>query len=129
MPNCGGIFDIDAKRAKLTALESRMTAPDFWNDQDRAQKLLKQRSRLQAAIDKAEQFQRDVEDAAVLLEFAAQDESSLSELQTVTQRLEHEVEEAETEENRRRLTCEYRTARTRPAGPPEYLSLRAWQDD
>jgi len=52
---------------------------------------------LQAAIDKADQFQRDVEDAAVLLEFAADDPASLKELQTVIERLEREVEEAETE--------------------------------
>jgi len=52
---------------------------------------------LQGAIDKATQFQRDVEDAAVLLEFAAQDPASLSELQTVLARLERDVEVAETE--------------------------------
>ena len=59
--------------------------------------MLRQRSRLQAAIDKAEQFRRDVEDAAVLIEFASEDEASLKELQTVIERLEREVEEAETE--------------------------------
>ncbi len=52
---------------------------------------------MQAAIDKADQFQRDVEDAVVLLEFAAEDQASLKELQTVIERLEREVEEAETE--------------------------------
>jgi peptide chain release factor 2 len=59
--------------------------------------VLRQRSRLQAAIDKADQFRRDVEDAAVLIEFASEDEASLKELQTVLDRLEREVEEAETE--------------------------------
>jgi peptide chain release factor 2 len=59
--------------------------------------VLRQRSRLQAAIDKAEQFGRDVDDAAVLVEFASEDEASLKELQTALDRLEREVEEAETE--------------------------------
>ena len=59
--------------------------------------MLRQRSRLQAAIDKAEQFGRDVDDAAVLIEFASEDEASLKELQTALDRLELEVEEAETE--------------------------------
>src|SRR5947208_1388552 len=54
-------------------------------------------SRWQAAIDKADQFQRDVEDAVVLLEFAADEPASLKELETVIERLEREVEEAETE--------------------------------
>ena len=52
---------------------------------------------MQSAIDKADQFQRNLEDAAVLLEFAAEDQASLKELQTVIERLEREVEEAETE--------------------------------
>src|SRR6185369_15670888 len=77
--------------------EAEIGKPDFWNDQDRAQKLLKQRSRLQSAIEKAEKFGRDVDDAGVLLEFATEDQSSLSELQTALQRLEHETEDAETE--------------------------------
>jgi len=59
--------------------------------------VLRQRSRLQAAIDKAEQFGRDVDDAAVLVEFASEDEASLKELQTALDRLGSEVEEAETE--------------------------------
>ena len=59
--------------------------------------MLRQRSRLQAAIDKAEKFQRDVDDAAVLVEFASEDDASLKELQTVLDRLELEVEEGETE--------------------------------
>jgi peptide chain release factor 2 len=59
--------------------------------------VLRQRSRLQAAIDKADQFRRDVEDAAVLIEFASEDEASLKELQTALARLELEVEEGETE--------------------------------
>jgi peptide chain release factor 2 len=59
--------------------------------------VLRQRSRLQTAIDKADQFRRDVEDAAVLIEFAGEDDASLKELQTVLDRLEREVEEAETE--------------------------------
>src|SRR5512144_918349 len=93
--SCGGFFDPQAKASELQKSEAEIGKPDFWNDQDRAQKVLKQRSRLQAAIDKANQFQRHLEDAAVLLEFAAEDQASLKELQTVIERLEGEVEEAE----------------------------------
>jgi peptide chain release factor 2 len=59
--------------------------------------VLRRRSRLEAAADKADRFERDVEDAAVLLEFALEDEGSLAELRDVIERLEGEVEEAETE--------------------------------
>lgn len=97
LPSCGGFFDPQAKASELQKSEAEIGKPDFWNDQDRAQKILKQRSRLQAAIDKAEKFHRDIEDAAVLIEFAAEDQSSLKELQTAIERLDREVEDAETE--------------------------------
>jgi len=96
-PSYGGFFDPDNKRAELAKIEEQCSKPDFWNDQELAQKVLRQRSRLDTAIQKADQFLRDVEDAAVLIEFADEDESSMKELRTVTERLEREVEEAETE--------------------------------
>ena len=95
--SCGGFFDPQRKASELQKSEAEIGKPDFWNDQDRAQKILKQRSRLQASIDKADQFQRTVDDAAVLLEFAAEDQASLKELESVIERLEREVEEAESE--------------------------------
>lgn len=94
--SCGGFFDPDAKRTELARIEKECSKPDFWSDQERAQKVLRQRSRLEAAAEKADQFRRDVDDAAVLLEFAAEDEASLKELQTVVDRLDREIEEAET---------------------------------
>ena len=59
--------------------------------------MVKQRSRVESAIAAAAAFQRDVDDAAVLFEFAAEDDSSLKELQGLLARLEKEVEETETE--------------------------------
>jgi peptide chain release factor 2 len=95
--SCGGFFDPDAKRAELSKIEEESAKPDFWNDQERAQKVLRRRSRVEAAAEKADRFRRDVEDAAVLIEFATEDEASLGELRTTLDRLEREVEEAETE--------------------------------
>ena len=59
--------------------------------------MLRLRSRLETAANKADRFERDIEDAAVLFEFAAEDESSLGELKTLIERLERDVEETETE--------------------------------
>ena len=95
--NSGGFFDGEGKRAELTRLEEEIGKPDFWNDQEQAQKTLKKRSRLENAIEKSATFERDVDDAAVLFEFANEDESSLKELQTLIERLQTEVEETETE--------------------------------
>ena len=96
-PSCGGFFDPDSKRLQLAKLEEEIATPDFWNDQERAQAALKARSRLEAAIQKAEQFRREVEDAGVLLEFAADDESSLAELKAALAKLEAGLDETQTE--------------------------------
>jgi hypothetical protein len=53
--------------------------------------VLRHRSRLEAAAQKADQFERDVEDAAVLIEFAVEDAASLAELRATVERLEREI--------------------------------------
>jgi peptide chain release factor 2 len=95
--SCGGFFDPDAKRAELARIEEETGKPDFWSDQQRAQKVLKRRSRLDHAIVKAERFQRELEDASVLIEFATQDQASLGELHDALQKLDRDVEETEAE--------------------------------
>jgi len=95
--NSGGFFDVPAKRAELDKIEVQASAPDFWSNQEAAQKLLQQRSRLQRTIERQEKFETEISDAAVLFEFAEEDESSLSELRELLERLEHEILQAETE--------------------------------
>jgi peptide chain release factor 2 len=97
LSSCGGFFDPDAKRAELARLEEETGKADFWSDQERAQKVLKRRRRIENAIERAERFRREVEDAAVLIEFATEDESSVAELQEALAKLESDVEETEAE--------------------------------
>jgi peptide chain release factor 2 len=40
---CGAIFDAPQHRARLEALEERIAAPEFWNNQEEAQNILRQR--------------------------------------------------------------------------------------
>ncbi len=58
---------------------------------------MQQRSRLQRTIERQEKFETEVSDAAVLFEFAEEDESSLNELRELLERLQHEILQAETE--------------------------------
>jgi peptide chain release factor 2 len=58
---------------------------------------LQKRSRLERVIQRQEKFETEISDAQVLFEFAEEDESSLNELRQLLTRLEHEVNEAETE--------------------------------
>jgi len=97
LSNSGGFFDVPTKQAELDKIEVQAAAPDFWSNQEAAQKLLQQRSRLQRTIERQEKFETEVSDAAVLFEFAEEDESSLNELRELLERLEHEILQAETE--------------------------------
>ena len=93
----GGFFDVAAGREELNRIEQKASSPDFWEDQEAAQKLLQQRSILEKKIQRQEQFDSEIADAGVLFEFAEQDEESLQELRTLVERLEHELSLAETE--------------------------------
>jgi peptide chain release factor 2 len=95
--NLGGFFDQPKKRAELEKLEAQISAPEFWNDSERAQKIVQQRSRIEKALSQQENFETAVSDAEVLFEFAETDASSLNELQSLIAKLEIETAEAETQ--------------------------------
>ena len=82
----------------MNNIEARASAPDFWNDQEAAQKLLQDRSRLEKKIDRQEHFQSQIADGEVLFEFAEEDETgSIKELRSLIELLEHDLSQAETE--------------------------------
>ena len=81
----------------MNAIETQASAADFWNDQEAAQKLLQKRSGLEKKIQQQEQFAAKVADASVLFEFAEEDPESLNELRSLVERLEHDLDQAETE--------------------------------
>jgi peptide chain release factor 2 len=81
----------------LNRIEAQASAPDFWNDQEAAQKLLQDRSRLEKKIERQEYFQTQIADAEVLFEFAEEDETSVQELFSLIRSLEDDLSQAETE--------------------------------
>lgn len=93
----GGFFDAPAKRSELEKSEKLISEPGFWDDQERAQKIVQQRSRIEKALEQQKNFETGVSDAEVLFEFAASDADSAKELQELIVRLEREVSEAEIE--------------------------------
>ncbi|MCY7377574.1 MAG: peptide chain release factor 2 [Pyrinomonadaceae bacterium] len=93
----GGFFDEPAKRLELEKLEAQISAPEFWNDSETAQKIVRQRSHLEKTLAQQENFETGVSDAEVLFEFAATDANSTGELNDLIAKLESEVAEAETQ--------------------------------
>ena len=48
MSYCGGDFDVDAKQKRVAELNQVTAQPDFWNDDDKAQRVLKEQSTLKS---------------------------------------------------------------------------------
>lgn len=92
---CGGFFDPEGKRPLLEKLEARVADPNFWNDQEQAQKVLKERRRLADAIELATFYDRETADLEVLFEFAESDPASLAELEQRLAALHAKVEASE----------------------------------
>jgi peptide chain release factor 2 len=93
----GGLFDIDRKREDVQEMEARIASPDFWDDGDTAQKVLKERTFLEKMVDGWDSLQRDKEDAKVLIELGSEveDEETLAEVKLLIDRLEERVSQAE----------------------------------
>jgi len=95
--NLGGFFDAPAKLAELERSEKLISAPGFWDDQATAQKVVQRRSLLEKALSRHAAFETGVSDAEVLFEFAAEDPDSAIELVKLIDKLESDVDLAQTE--------------------------------
>ncbi len=91
------IFDLDAKIARLQQVEQETLKPDFWNDNENAQKILKERTALKSAVDLWENLKSEVEEAKGYFELAReeQDEETLKEVHSRASRAEREIQAAE----------------------------------
>ncbi len=66
--SCGGIFDLESQRERLTALEAQMAEPSFWNDQERAQVVVQQVKTYKQWVEPFDRLVRGVSDARELVE-------------------------------------------------------------
>src|SRR5947209_17386496 len=99
--SCGGFFDLPKLQEKLTALEARMAAPDFWNNRDRAQADVDEVSRLRSLINPFRELELEIEDFDALHQLAAEEKNDAQraqaekEVATEHDRLIHKLEEFE----------------------------------
>jgi peptide chain release factor 2 len=93
--SCGGIFDVDAKRLRLTELEARMSEPGFWSDQQKAQGVVQEVKGLKSWIEPFEALNGRVDGALDLEEMLASDpdEAMDAELSSELETIDKAVEE------------------------------------
>ena len=94
---CGGIFDIPEKDKRLAQLDAEMGIPTFWEDNRRAQELIRERSELQRLVTRVSELAKQVEELGVLLELADEvgDGSLDAEIGAGVGRLRRELDEFE----------------------------------
>ncbi|TNE43653.1 MAG: peptide chain release factor 2 [Deltaproteobacteria bacterium] len=91
----GGVFDLPLKRQELHTLEAKAAAPDLWDDQDNAQKVLQQRATLEEFVQRFDTITQTVEDVEAFLELseAADDEEEIDE--SMLEEIDQELIKAE----------------------------------
>ncbi len=67
---------------------AKMSAPDFWNNQESAQSVVRELQQVNARLKPLLEVTRGGDDLSVLLEFTEEDESNESELRAATDRIE-----------------------------------------
>lgn len=93
----GSIFDLANKNTKIGELEKGTQDPNFWNDQEAAQKLLREIKILKMQAEPWNEVDKDcsdLEELAELLE-SEEDEETLKELETSANKLAKSLEKLE----------------------------------
>jgi peptide chain release factor 2 len=84
----GTIFDPDTLKRDIAALEERMRAPDFWEDQSHAQGVSTRYSRLRSRLEDYEHLASEMGDLEAVLDLAGEESTG----DEVPEELEEEVE-------------------------------------
>jgi peptide chain release factor 2 len=92
-PSSGGIFDWDSALVRLDELNSLAEDPKLWEDAARAQKIMRERTRLGAAVATQKAMEQALADALALAELAEAeaDEATLGEIRRDLERLREKV--------------------------------------
>jgi len=92
---CGVIFDAEQHRARLKVLEERIAAPDFWNNQEEAQNVLRQRKLADDQINADEKLGKIDGDIETYIELA-QAETNAEQREDLLKELSRELTAADT---------------------------------
>ncbi|HET9375227.1 MAG TPA: peptide chain release factor 2 [Chthoniobacterales bacterium] len=71
--SCGGIFDYPKLQARLTELENRMAAADFWSNKEQAQKVIDETGLIRAKVQPLAGLIRKTDDLEILRSLAEEE--------------------------------------------------------
>ncbi|HYW48325.1 MAG TPA: peptide chain release factor 2 [Bryobacteraceae bacterium] len=73
-------LDVSAQKQKLAKIEERISAPDFWNQPEKSQKVMQDRKRLEEAIANEDHIRALTDDLDTLFELAREGENVAGDL-------------------------------------------------
>jgi peptide chain release factor 2 len=93
LKNSGGIFDVPARQERVAELEAEIARPNFWNQGESAQELLRERTRLQKVVEDCLAVKLQLEDATLLIEMGEEgdDQATLEEVNAMLPAVEKKI--------------------------------------
>jgi peptide chain release factor 2 len=94
-PNCGTLFDYDAKKVRVAEIERRMAESGFWDNQEKAQATVAELKTLGGLVKPIADLEKSLDDLDALLEMAAEEPEFAAEVPAELERLEAVLGELE----------------------------------
>ncbi|MFL6798499.1 MAG: peptide chain release factor 2 [Xanthobacteraceae bacterium] len=92
-------LDVERARARLAELNRQAEDPNFWNDQQRAQQLMQERTALEEQLTAIGRIEQELEDQLTMIELAdaEKDQSALADAELALRKLKADVARREVE--------------------------------
>lgn len=96
-PTLGGLFDLDLKQELIANYEEKMAAPDFWDDNEKAQSIISEMNAVKSSVDQYNSLQQEFDDAEMMAELAEEegDEGLAAEIGASIEAISRKLEEFE----------------------------------
>ena len=101
MRRCEAIFDVANRREKITALEEKSVAPDFWNDQNAAKAVIDETNTLKAFVEPFDKLVADLEEMELFIEMGEGEDDEATKVEvfaeatTLIESMRKQVEDVE----------------------------------
>jgi len=92
--SCGAIFDVSRSREIIASLEAKTSHPDFWQDQEQAQKILQQRKVAEGVIASDAKLARMLSDIETYFHLA-EEETDVAQRDSLLHEIEREMAAAD----------------------------------
>ncbi|WP_143813005.1 peptide chain release factor 2 [Paenibacillus sp. XY044] len=97
LTNLRGSLDLDLKQEMILNFEEKMSAPDFWDDNEKAQSVIAEMNAVKSSVDEYEKLQQEYDDASMMAELADEegDESLAAEIADAVESLTKKLDDFE----------------------------------